>query len=254
MSKRHDAQRLDDAPAYLSLREAVRPAIFAYSLVAAEHERAGALVAECENLIDATRELLRAVGLTHLLKPREGPEVRGDARSEDGPTLLDAYASAGMLWAEIVGKSLILAERLIGQDRQDDVMRLAAVLNDAGEPSAAAGLQYRIAEAAWRKYEPQLRFINSELSLEDIRRATRLIREALRDVPENFPSRNAEVCRLLTPLAASMLRILRARNTYASYGQLNFIATGNGAEYPQLVDQYIEQIAGEFESTLSTTY
>ena len=47
---------------YLSLRQAVRPAIFAHQLLAGDAERAGELAAECEELLLLTRELLKAAG------------------------------------------------------------------------------------------------------------------------------------------------------------------------------------------------
>ena len=61
-----------DAPATalspdLSLRQAVRPAIVTYTILAGEQERAGALAEEAGQLLEATRKLLEAVGLVHLL-------------------------------------------------------------------------------------------------------------------------------------------------------------------------------------------
>jgi len=52
---------------YLSLRQAVRPAIFAHFLLAEDHQRAGQLAAECEDLLFLTRELLKAAGLAGIL-------------------------------------------------------------------------------------------------------------------------------------------------------------------------------------------
>ena len=48
---------------YLSLRQAVRPAIVTYTVLASEQERAGALAEEASQLLESTRELLEAVGL-----------------------------------------------------------------------------------------------------------------------------------------------------------------------------------------------
>jgi hypothetical protein len=52
---------------YLSLRQAVRPAIFAHFLLAEDQERARQLAAECEDLLFLTRELLKAAGLAGIL-------------------------------------------------------------------------------------------------------------------------------------------------------------------------------------------
>jgi hypothetical protein len=54
---------------YLSLRQAVRPAIFAHQLLAGDAERAGELAAECEELLLLTRELLKAAGQARVLAP-----------------------------------------------------------------------------------------------------------------------------------------------------------------------------------------
>ena len=58
---------------YLSLRNAVRPAIYAHFLLAEDQERAGQLAAECEDLLFLTRELLKAVGLAGILGAEPGP-------------------------------------------------------------------------------------------------------------------------------------------------------------------------------------
>ena len=55
---------------YLSLRQAVRPAIFAHFLLAEDQERARQLAAECEDLLFLTRELLKAAGLADILGAR----------------------------------------------------------------------------------------------------------------------------------------------------------------------------------------
>ena len=62
---------------YLSLRNAVRPAIYAHFLLAEDQERAGQLAAECEDLLFLTRELLKAVGLAGILGAE--PAVAGAA-------------------------------------------------------------------------------------------------------------------------------------------------------------------------------
>src|SRR5580693_3324390 len=119
---------------YLSLRKAVRPAIYAHFLLAEDQERAGQLAAECEDLLFLTRELLKAVGLAGILGAGAGP---ADARpasagpagagaagagaagglDEDGgdrqAQLLGAYAEAGLLWAKVVGSTMALARGLL---------------------------------------------------------------------------------------------------------------------------------------------
>jgi hypothetical protein len=62
-----------DPSPYLSLRQAVRPAIFAHQLLAGDAERAGKLAAECEELLLLTRDLLKAAGQARILAPEPGP-------------------------------------------------------------------------------------------------------------------------------------------------------------------------------------
>ena len=63
---------------YLSLRQAVRPAIFAHRLLAGDAERAGELAAECEELLVLTRELLKAAGQARILATEPGPRAGPD--------------------------------------------------------------------------------------------------------------------------------------------------------------------------------
>ena len=90
----------ESAPAtspYLSLRQAVRPAILAHRLLAGDQERAGKLATECEDLLYLTGELLKAAGRARILAtappPRMPDEGGGDRRAQ----LLEAYADAGLL-------------------------------------------------------------------------------------------------------------------------------------------------------------
>ena len=64
------------ASPYLSLRQAVRPAILAHWLLAGDRERAGKLAAECEDLLFLTRELLKAAGRVHILAGPAPPRCR----------------------------------------------------------------------------------------------------------------------------------------------------------------------------------
>lgn len=59
---------------YLSLRQAVRPAVFAHSLMAGNREGAARLTAECDELLQLTRELLRATGHAALLGTESSKE------------------------------------------------------------------------------------------------------------------------------------------------------------------------------------
>lgn len=109
---------------YLSLRQAVRPAILAHWLLAGDQERAGKLAAECEDLLVLTRELLKAAGRARILaEPAPSAQIP-DSQESGGDRhaqFLDAYADAGLLWAKVVGCSVALAQALIDRGEWDDV-------------------------------------------------------------------------------------------------------------------------------------
>jgi hypothetical protein len=201
---------------YLSLRQAVRPAIITYTVLAAEQERAGALVAEAEQLLEATRELLEAVGLVHLLSPRPGEEMAGNDRGDRQARLLAAYADAGIQWAKVVGCSIALADELLSQARWDDVLRLADFLGTADEVVVAESLRTRANEAIRGDYYARINSIHDRMTQEETAAAI----DTLRALPREFPERKLEIALRLRPLGTSVKNVTRpdrqARNTIDS--------------------------------------
>ncbi len=232
------------ASPYLSLRQAVRPAILAHSLLAGDQERAGKLAAECEDLLFLTRELLKAAGRSRLLAAEPGQD--GGRPAE----FLDAYAEAGLLWAKVVGSSMALAGALIDRGEWEDVGRLASFLAGAGEDSAAADLRIRLGRAAWEAHRGQLEGISSTMPPAAIRTAIGALRAVLREVPEDYPDRNREVNRLLAPLAAAIHAVMKDRGVDIPYSsRVEHIATGGVAKYPDIVVTSLDELAAEFEGT-----
>jgi len=238
---------------YLSLRRAIRPAIFAHRLLAGDQERAGQLAAECEELLVLTRELLKAAGQARILAAPPGHEVPGyevadvpggDRRSQ----LLEAYADAAMGWAKVVGSLMALAGTLLDRGDIEDVRRLADVLADAGEKNAAADLRAHLGKAIWDTYHDQLRQITSRMPPADIRRSLNALRAVLLEVPEEFPDRNREVNRRLAPLAAAIGAVMKDRHIEIPYhSRVEHIATGGVAGYPDIVKISLDELAAEFE-------
>ena len=150
---------------YLSLRNAVRPAIYAHFLLAEDQERAGQLAAECEDLLFLTRELLKAVGLAGILGA--GPDGADAAVDEDGgdrqAQLLGAYAEAGLLWAKVVGSTMALARALLDRGDRDAVRRLAGFLAEAGEDGAATDLKIGLGKAVWATHRESLQDITNTM-------------------------------------------------------------------------------------------
>ena len=236
------------ASPYLSLRQAVRPAILAHSLLAADQERAGTLAAECEDLLFLTRELLKAAGRARLLgavpatgRPDEGG---GDRQAQ----LLDAYAEAGLLWAKVVGSALALAGALIERGDWDDVRRLAGFLAGAGEEDAAAELRIQLGKTIWESHREQLQIISNKMPPETIGKAIDALRAVLREVPEEYPDRNREVNFFLAPLAAAIHALMKEQEADIPYhSRVEHIAGGGVAKYPDIVKMSLDELAAEFE-------
>src|SRR5580693_9505508 len=239
---------------YLSLRKAVRPAIYAHFLLAEDQERAGQLAAECEDLLFLTRELLKAVGLAGILGA--GPAVVDAAVDEDSgdrqAQLLGAYAEAGLLWAKVVGSTMALARGLLDRGDWDGVRRLASFLADAGEDSTAAELKIQLGKAVWGTYHEQLQGISNAMRPAAIAEAIDALRAVLREVPEDVPDRNREVNRFLAPLAASVHALMREQEMDIPYSsRVEHIAVGGVARYPDIVKLSLDEIAAEFEASAS---
>ena len=235
---------------YLSLRNAVRPAIYAHFLLAEDQERAGQLAAECEDLLFLTRELLKAVGLAGILGA--GPACPDAAVDEDGgdrqAQLLGAYADAGLLWAKVVGSTMALARALLDRGDRDAVRRLAGFLAEAGEDGAATELKIGLGQAVWAAHRESLQEITNTMPPAAIGTVIEALRAVLLEVPEDYPDRNREVNRFLAPLAASVHAIMRAQEIAIPYGsRLEHIAAGGVAKYPDIVKLSLDEIAAEFE-------
>jgi hypothetical protein len=236
---------------YLRLRQAVRPAIFAQRLLAAEQDRAGKLAAECEELLMLSRELVKATGRVQLLAVESGDEtaalylVPGQGRTAQ---LLDAYADAAMAWAKVVGSLMALGGTLLDRGEWDEVRRLADALAEAGENNPARDLRSQLAKAVWTTYREQLGRITGRMPAAEIRNGIAALRAVLADVPEDFPERNREVNRLLAPLACAIQAMKKDYGieiTYAS--RVEHIAAGGVARYPEIVRTSLDELAAEFE-------
>jgi hypothetical protein len=256
------------ASPYLSLRHAVRPAIFAHFLLAEGQQRAGQLAAECEDLLFLTRELLKTAGLASILGAESlgagplgtqplgaGPIAPGEP-AEDGDgrqaQLLGAYAEAGLLWAKVVGSTMALAGGLLDRRDWDAVRRLASFLADAGEEGAAEELRIQLGKAVWTAYHAQLQDISSTMPPAAVRKAIDALQAVLAEVPEDFPDRNRQINRFLPPLAASVHAIMREQEIDIPYSsRVEHIATGGVARYPDIVTMSLDEIAAEFDGICS---
>jgi hypothetical protein len=233
---------------YLSLRKAVRPAIYAHFLLAEDQQRAGQLAAECEDLLFLTRELLKAAGLADILGPEPGPGGLDEDGGDRHGQLLGAYADAGLLWAKVVGSTMALARGLLDRGDRDAVRRLADFLAEAGEAGAATDLKVALGKAVWAAHREPLQHISNTMLPAAIETAIDALRAVLLEVPEDYPERNREVNHYLPPLAASVQAIMRAQEIAIPYAsRLEHIAAGGVAKYPDIVKLSLDEIAAEFE-------
>ena len=237
---------MSDMSPYLRARHATRPAILAQRLLAREQDRAGTLAAECDELLSLTRELLVATG--HARLQADDARVLAHDDGEAPGTLLDAYAEAAMAWARVVGSLMALGWTLLDQGEWNEVRRLAAVLADAGEDNAAADLRTQLGKAVWDLYLDQLRRIHAQMRPAEIATSLATLRAVLHEIPEDFPDRNREVNRLLAPLAAAILGVIRDRGIQMPYdSRVEHIATGGVAKYPDIVTISLDELSAEFE-------
>jgi hypothetical protein len=225
-----------------SLRQAIQPAIAAYRLLAGEQERAGRLAAQCEELLALSRDVLYAIGHAAITGTEE----------TSSPSILDAYASAALAWAKVVGSTMAMGATMVDTGDWDEVRRLADALDAAGESNAAIDLRTQLGKALWATYDEQLRAISAAMGPASIKVSIQTLRAILREVPEDFPDRNREVNRHLAPLAAAVHALVRERGIELPYdSRIEHIAAGGVARYPDIVTMSLDEIAAEFDGLYS---
>ena len=249
---------------YLSLREAVRPAILAHWLLAGDQERAGKLAAECEDLLFLTRELLKAAGRVRILAgaaplaERPAPSAGSRLASEEGggdrpAQLLDAYAEAGLLWAKVVGCSVALAGALIDRGEWEDVRRLADFLAGAGEESAARDLRTQLGKAVWERHREPLQGIGAAMPpSRDQGRPSRRCGPCCATFLRTSPTGTGRSTASWPPLAAAIHAIMKDQDIDIPFtSRVEHIATGGVAKYPDIVKMSLDELAAEFEGICS---
>jgi hypothetical protein len=235
-----------DSSPYLSLRQAVQPAILAHFLLAEDQERARQLAAECEDLLFLTRELLKAAGLASITGDSAAVFLEED--SDPQARLLGAYAEAGLLWAKVVGSTIALARALLDRGDWDEVRRLASFLAGAGEGGTAADLKSQLGKAVWAAYREPLQGVSSTMPPAAVSTVIDALRAVLAEIPADVPDRNRQVNRFLPPLAASVYAIMREQGIEIPYSsRVEHIAAGGVAKYPDIVELSLDEIAAEFD-------
>lgn len=247
---------------YLSLRQAVRPAILAYRLLALEQERAGILAVECEELLALTRELLTASGQASVLADAADAGSSAGLAEPDGPGgpgglagLAGQYADAALGWAKVTGSLMALGGTLADRGAWDEARRVADALAAAGEHDAAADLRAQLGKAMWGGYYERLRHIRSRMPEAEIAASLAALRAVLTDVPAEFTGRDREVSRVLVPLASAVRAFLAERGIEPSPdSRVEHIACGGVAAYPDIVEMSLAELCAEFDSARSARW
>lgn len=264
MSKKQPAAEVDTIGSpYLSFREALRPAIFAHRLLLQEgtqavararleREGAGMLTETASDILILTRDLLGKAGLGYTISPGPGTEaLAADGLGCHG-SVLQAFADAAMMWSQIVGNCLLLAEELFSQARLEEVRSLAVALADSGETRTAEELGRRLDRVIRQRYENSLDAIHGSMTPEEIDTALATLTEAVSDIPQS-PERDTWIMGFLPALAKSVSRYVKPRtsNPYGPEAKarttLENIASG-GPHAHNNAQAYTSLIAGTFRT------
>jgi hypothetical protein len=265
MSKKQSATQADTTGSpYLSFREALRPAIFAHRLLLQEgtqaaararlgKEGAGMLAQTASDILALTRDLLSKAGLGYTVSPDSRTKaLAGDGLGYQG-SITQAFADAAMMWSQIVGNCLLLAEELVSQGRLDEVRSLAVALADCGETGTAEELGRRLGRTIRQKYEDSLESIHGSMTPEEIDTALATLTEAISEVPQS-PERDIWIMGFLPALAKSVSKYVKPRGASNPYSPeskarttLENIASG-GPHGHNLAQTYASLIAGTFRT------
>jgi hypothetical protein len=239
---------------YLSFRQAIRPAIFANSLLLREEERAGELAEAASQILTVTRDLLRQAGLSYVANAGPSIPIGDGGGLGHRDSLLDAFADAAMMWAQIVGSCVVLADRLLSQDRPDEAQTLADLLDDAGEAGTAQELRQRLATAATERYKKRLAAIHPHMKRSEVANAISALTEAISELPQSM-DRDIWLNSFLPALAKSALTYIEDSDDYDEYEEITAavidIANGGQMSHTNLVAIGVSNIAAAFRAAKS---
>lgn len=251
MSKQEKDAELDSALSpYLSVRQALRPAIVAHSVLLREKSRAGALADQANQILTATRELLSKVGLDYITVSEPGVMESATIGLGREVSLLDAFSDAAMLWAKVVASCLFLADAFLEQGQWDQVRTLAAVLADAGEREVAKDLRVRLARGPEERCRKRISAIHVNMNPQEIEDAIEAIITALSEIPQSM-QRDSWLISVTPALAVSAWKY--AKKSGQPHSQpvtmVRMLSEGSLPLHPQNVGLYISNIAAAFRAT-----
>jgi len=169
----------ENASPHVSLRQAVRPAMVAYGILAREQAAARTLAEEAEALLDLAADLLRKLGLVHLLTAGVIAADGGGAATGNADRLVEAYAQSGLAWAKVVSSATKLAGLLMDQEDWATGRLMADMLTAAGEIEAGKHIEALLQNAKRASLEARMRSvrIHHAMTPAEIRQAVALLSE-----------------------------------------------------------------------------
>jgi hypothetical protein len=177
VAKRQSAD--ENASPHVSLRQAVRPAMVAYGILAREQAAARTLAEEAQALLDLAADLLRKLGLVHLLTAGVIAADGADAVTGNADRLVEAYAQSGLAWAKVVSSATKLAGLLMDQEDWATGRLMADMLTAAGEIEAGKHIEALLQNAKRASLEARMQSvrIHHAMAPAEIRQAVALLSE-----------------------------------------------------------------------------
>jgi hypothetical protein len=209
---KREPPRPDVTSPQVSLRQAVRPVIVAYGILSNQRSAASALAAEAQTLLDLSENLLRKLGLVHLLTAGSA-RPDGPAQTDQADRLVEAYAQVGMSWALVVSGVTRLAERLIDDADWPTARLLANLMTESGEAGVAKHIETLVDAAQEARVSAQLARIrfHTAMSAAEVRQAVDILMGL-----EIGPRRERAIKTFRTFLTASAVNIARQTQDYSA--------------------------------------
>jgi len=155
--------------------------------------------------------------------------------------LLDAYADAGMLWAEVVGTCMAIANVLLQQGEWMKVRHLSEILSDIGETAPAKELSRRVKDGPTEFTMRRISGFHATMSAAEVSDAMKMLIE----LPHDFPRRNAVIGTALSPVCISIKNLFPS----SSISMCSYIAVNGCPEH--MIGQWFGQVSAEFQQASS---
>jgi hypothetical protein len=151
----------------------------AYGILAREQSAGRALVEEAQALLDIAAELLRKLGLVHLLTAGAVAADGVGAPAGHADRLVEANAQTGLAWAKVVSSATKLAGLLMDEEDWATARLVADLLSAAGEAEVGKHIGAQLENAMRTNLEARIGSVRVHNAMEpaEIRSAVAVLRE-----------------------------------------------------------------------------